>query len=139
MFTNAGKKSQRAAVTWQVQGQWCHQILEAEPGDSLQTLELAAVVWAFKRGLTVKLNVVSDSLYVAGIVERIEDARIRDISNRRLFELLCQLQSAIGQRTCAYAIIHIRSHKGTEGLGKGNAYADQLVSMTVPLSEFAKA
>ncbi|RLV63266.1 hypothetical protein DV515_00018445, partial [Chloebia gouldiae] len=54
------------------------------------TLELLAVVWAM---LNFKgpLNVVTDSLYVAGVVERIEDAAIRQVQNQRLFELFIQL------------------------------------------------
>lgn len=44
VFTDAGKKSQRAAATWLVGDQWHHQLIQAVPGDSLQTLELRAVV-----------------------------------------------------------------------------------------------
>lgn len=47
--------------------------------------------------MTTPLNVVTDSLYVAGLVARIEDAQIRDIQNERLFDLLWMLQSAIRQ------------------------------------------
>ncbi|KFP60426.1 hypothetical protein N322_00031, partial [Cariama cristata] len=86
-----------------------------------------------------ELNIVTDSMYVAGIVNRIEDARIKEVQNLRLFELLRQLQSAIQQRTLSYCIIHIRSHKWSEGLGEGNARADKLMSMAAPLDEFVKA
>lgn len=69
-FTDAGKKSKRAAVTWMEDGVWHHHILSAMPGDSLQTLELAAVVWAVLRWHDQSLNVVADSLYVAGVLQR---------------------------------------------------------------------
>ncbi|NXT72760.1 PO113 protein, partial [Chaetops frenatus] len=86
-FTDAGRKSRRAAVTWKDnQGQWQHQLLEASPEDSLQTLELMAVVWALAN-LPNPLNIVTDSLYVAGIVARIEDANIKEVNNQRLYEL----------------------------------------------------
>ncbi|NXT86225.1 PO113 protein, partial [Zapornia atra] len=87
VYTDAGRKSRRAVATWKDQHRWNHHLLEAEPRDSLQTLELLAVVWActtFKR----PLNVVTDSLYVAGVTQRIEDAAIKDVSNQRLYELL---------------------------------------------------
>ena len=41
---------------------------------------------------------VSDSLYVVGLVERVEDARIRELSNQRLYELLTTLRRAIATR-----------------------------------------
>ncbi|NXQ84877.1 PO113 protein, partial [Nyctibius grandis] len=88
VFTDAGKKSWRAAVTWLEDGIWQHHLLPAVPGDSLQTLELAAVVWAILRWHNERINVVTDSLYVAGVLQRIEDARLKDIANPRLYELL---------------------------------------------------
>ncbi|NXQ92686.1 PO113 protein, partial [Nyctibius grandis] len=88
VFTDAGKKSRRAAATWLDNGVWRHHLLPAAPGDSLQTLELAAVVWAILQWHDQKINIVTDSLYVAGILQRIEDARLKDIKNPRLHELL---------------------------------------------------
>lgn len=139
VFTDAGKKSRRAAATWEENGMWKHQLLTAEKGDSLQTLELAAVVWAFGQWSTKALNVISDSMYVTGIVARIEDARIKDCQNKRLFDLLRQLQGHVQQREKEYCILHIRSHKWGEGLGEGNERADHLVTVTAPLSDFVKA
>ncbi|NXS77149.1 PO113 protein, partial [Pandion haliaetus] len=88
VFTDAGRRSRTAAVTWKDEQGWKHQILQAQPGDSLQTLELFAVVWAFVQWKDIPLNVVSDSLYVVGIANRIEDASLRDLRNQRLTELL---------------------------------------------------
>lgn len=139
VFTDAGRKSRRAAVTWLSGGAWHRHVLPAVPGDSLQTLELAAVVWAVLQWHDRNLNVVTDSLYVAGVLQRIEDARLKEIKNPCLFELFHQLQSALQQRWQSYAVIHIRSHMWTEGLGEGNHRADQLVAFTVPLNDFVKA
>lgn len=138
-FTDAGKKSRRAAITWTEDGVWHHHILTDVPGDSPQTLELAAVVWAVLRWLDQPLNVVTDSLYVAGVLHRIEDARIRETKNPRLNDLFRQLQTAIQQRQKPYAVIHIRSHMWNQGLGEGNQRADQLVATVIPLSDFVKA
>ncbi|NWY42517.1 POK19 protein, partial [Sylvia atricapilla] len=85
-FTDAGKKSRKAAVVWKKEKEWHQQILEAVSEDSLQTLELLAVVWAVAH-IDEPLNVVSDSLYVVGVVSRIEDATIKEVQNRRLYEL----------------------------------------------------
>lgn len=127
-FTDAGKKSQKAAVTWKEGNRWNQHIILGESQDNLQTLELLAVIWAFQKFLS-PVNIVSDSLYVVGVVVRIEDATIRDVANPRLGTLFMQLQRTLRARRHPYAIIHIRSHKWNEGLGEGNARADQLVSV----------
>ncbi|KFO95392.1 hypothetical protein N300_08938, partial [Calypte anna] len=85
------------------------------------------------------INVVSDSLYVVGIVQRIEQSMIRKVSNERLYELLEGLLRIIGSRSAAYSIIHVRSHKFDLGLGEGNARADKLVSIAAPISKLAQA
>ncbi|NWX38703.1 POK19 protein, partial [Notiomystis cincta] len=86
-YTDAGKKSRTATVTWHQKDIWKHKILQAEERDSLQTLELLAVVWALTN-LKEPLNIVTDSLYVAGVVARIEDSSIKEVQNKRLCELL---------------------------------------------------
>ncbi|KAK2519516.1 hypothetical protein Q9233_011942, partial [Columba guinea] len=124
VFTDAGKRSRRAAVTWIACGEWHHHLLEAVPGDSLQTLELAAVVWAMGKWREETINIVTDSLYVAGVLHRIEDSQIKDVKQLRLGELFRQLRTLIQGRTKPYAVIHIRSHMWDCGLGEGNARAD---------------
>lgn len=139
VFTDAGKRSRRAAVTWIACGEWHHHLLEAVPGDSLQTLELAAVVWAMGKWREETINIVTDSLYVAGVLHRIEDSQIKDVKQLRLGELFRQLRTLIQGRTKPYAVIHIRSHMWDCGLGEGNARADRLVACSAPVSDFAKA
>ncbi|NXP56885.1 PO113 protein, partial [Heliornis fulica] len=87
VFTDAGKKSRKAVAVWKEGQQWMQHLVEAEPDDSLQTLELVAVVWALST-FEDEVNVVTDSLYVAGVAQRIEDASIREVQNKRLFQLL---------------------------------------------------
>ncbi|KFP92421.1 hypothetical protein N311_00597, partial [Apaloderma vittatum] len=105
-----------------------------------QTLELLAVVWAACM-FTGPLNLVTDSLYVAGVTARGELADIKEVKNQRLFELLLQLQKALRIREHPYAVIHIRSHKWDIGLGAGNEMADCLVSVMqqTPVSQRMKA
>ncbi|NWH67954.1 POK6 protein, partial [Geococcyx californianus] len=87
VFTDAGRKSGRAAATWKKGAQWQSHVMKASPEDSLQTLELTAVVWAISN-FTQPVNVITDSLYVAGVAQRIEDASIKQVKRRRLYELL---------------------------------------------------
>ncbi|KFW75140.1 hypothetical protein N305_04483, partial [Manacus vitellinus] len=106
---------------------------------SLQTLELLAVVRVLA-SMNRPLNIVTDSFYVAGVVNRIEGALIKEVQNKRLFQLFCQLWLAVTNRDHEYAIIHVCSHKWDIGLGEGNARADRLVSMaTKDEEEFIKA
>lgn len=94
----------------------------------IHLLELTAVVWALTNWLNDPLNVVTDSLYVAGVVPRLEDALLRETTNPRLGKLFIQLKSTLAQRTAACCIIHVRSHQCNLGLGLGNQLADSLVS-----------
>ncbi|NXD74208.1 POK8 protein, partial [Eolophus roseicapillus] len=88
VFTDAGRKSRRGAVTWQEEGQWFHHILPGENNDSLQTLELKAVVWVFQKWYNQPINVVSDSLYVVGVTQCLERAMVKQIKNKLLHALL---------------------------------------------------
>lgn len=142
VFTDAGRASQQAAATWYKGGQWHEHMIVAQSSDTLQTLELAAVCWTLTNWMAMPLNIVTDSLHVARVVQRIEDAFLREIQNQRLFKLFQHLQRALMQRTAPYGVIHIRSHKWQEGLGEGNHRADQLVSVSrlrAPLNQFEAA
>ncbi|XP_055561459.1 uncharacterized protein LOC129735658 [Falco cherrug] len=44
VFTDAGRKMKKAVRVWQSDNQWQKQVITAEPGDNLQTLELKAAV-----------------------------------------------------------------------------------------------
>ncbi|NXT30548.1 POK6 protein, partial [Syrrhaptes paradoxus] len=84
VFTDAGKKSKKAAFVWHEGNQWRQQLIDGQPHDSLQTLELAAIVHVFLKWMHTPLNVVSDSLYAVGVVQRIEDALLKEVRNQRL-------------------------------------------------------
>ncbi|XP_051632954.1 uncharacterized protein LOC127466311 [Manacus candei] len=112
VFTDAGKRSQRAVATWRHEGRWHQHFLSAHY-----------------------------SMYVAGVANRIEDASIREVKNARLMQLLQQLHKAIAYRSARYAVLHIRSHQWNIGLGEGNARADRLVSTVTeaPIPPFLRA
>ncbi|KAF1501737.1 Endogenous retrovirus group K member 18 Pol protein, partial [Eudyptula minor] len=116
VYTDAGKRSKQAVCVWPEAGQWHKQLLPGQEGDTLQTLELTAVIWALEHWLNLPLNVVTDSLYVAGLAPRIQDALIKEASNPLLGRLFVRLRSVISQRTAPCAAIHIRSHQWDLGL-----------------------
>ncbi|NXI44117.1 POK19 protein, partial [Galbula dea] len=87
VFTDAGKQQKKAACTWQEGSSWKSHTMDGDVHDSLQTLELTAVAWALTRWHDQALNIVSDSLYVVGIVQRIEDVLIKPPINQRLCQL----------------------------------------------------
>ncbi|NXY61028.1 POK19 protein, partial [Callaeas wilsoni] len=87
VFTAAGRRKKKAACVWEEGNQWKKHVLVGDEKDSLQTLELKAVVWAFSNWDRVPLNIVSDSLYAVGVVQRLEDALLKRVSNPRLGQL----------------------------------------------------
>lgn len=119
VFTDAGRKTKRAVCVWQQHDAWQQHNIQGEMGDSLQTLELKAVCWALQNWSKESLNIVSDSLYVVGVVQRIEDAQ------NRLEELFLQLPHTLRQQQHPYCIM--QSHQWEKGLGEGNARADVAV------------
>lgn len=142
VYTDAGKRSRQATYVWQEKNQWCKKILQGQPEDTLQTLELMAVVWALENWHDHPLNVVMDSLYVAGVVPRIQDALVRETNNPQLGKLFIRLKSTLSQRTALCCVIHIRSHQWDVALGQGNQIADSLVSPIChlpPLNTFQQA
>jgi len=143
VFTDAGKRSKKAACTWESPpGIWHDQVIKGDLQDSLQTLELKAVVWALAQWDMQPVNIVSDSLYVVGVVLRLERAMLKEVSNRHLYKMLQQLLVMLNNRTVSYFITHIHSHLMKGGLAEGNRHADQLVMPTwtgPPTDSFAQA
>ncbi|XP_014117040.1 PREDICTED: endogenous retrovirus group K member 8 Pol protein-like [Pseudopodoces humilis] len=141
VYTDAGSRRKKTACTWQEDSSWRSKIIDGDAHDSLQTLELTAVAWALSHWRDSKLNIVSDSLYVVGVVQCIEDVLIKPPDNKRLCQLFFQIKRAIEDRNEPCCIIHIRCHQTELGLRKGNAKADTLVSPVVaaPRDSFAAA
>lgn len=128
VFTDAGKRSKKAACTWLTQAnQWDKHVLSGAQTDSLQILELKALVWALNKWDKEPLNIVSDSLYVVGVIHHIERALIREITTKALANILNYLLVLLHQRAVPYFITHIRSHLMQGGLAIGNDEAHKLV------------
>ncbi|NXV71919.1 POK18 protein, partial [Atlantisia rogersi] len=92
-------------------------------------LELQVVVKVFDKWTDEPVNIVCDSLYVVGIVTRMECALLKGISDERVYSLFKELWLLLSNRQHQYFITHIRSHTGlTQGLAEGNQRADRLVA-----------
>lgn len=64
---------------------------------SPQIAELAAVVQAFQQ-FSTPFNLITDFAYVAGIVEKVEVAVLRDVPDKIVFYWLQQLISLLDRR-----------------------------------------
>lgn len=127
VFTDGGGHSGKGAVIWKENGTWKHIMIKKE--GSVQKIELQAVIEAFKWWATKPLNVVSDSLYVVGVVRRMERATLRHVNQEDLYQQFKTLWHLLEQRTEPYYITHIRSHTTLPGeLSQGNLMADKLVA-----------
>lgn len=129
VYTDAGKKSKRAVCVWRNNNEWKHHYLSGTKEDSLQTLELKAILWALMYWKDTALNVVSDSQYAVGITNRIAEAIIKKGKRELLEKLFTQLAKAIAERSAPCCVMHIRSHLTNLGLGEGNEIADRLVAL----------
>lgn len=76
-------------------------------------------------------NLVTDSFYVAGVVERAKGALRKTVSNNKLHDLLKKLIFLLSFRKQPYFITHIRLHTSLPGfMTEGNTEADLL---TIPI------
>ncbi|NXM17580.1 POK19 protein, partial [Ploceus nigricollis] len=80
IFNNGSGWSHKSVITWQnpITHDWESDIETVE--GSSQIAELAAVVRAFSK-FTCPFNLITDSTYFAGIVERAENAFLKTVSN----------------------------------------------------------
>jgi len=85
-----------------------------------------AVVRVFRKWST-PLNIITDSAYVVGIVERAEASVLRDVSHSELFALLQELIFLLDSRPHPCFVMHIRAHTVLPGfIAEGNRRADIL-------------
>ncbi|RMC12128.1 hypothetical protein DUI87_11263 [Hirundo rustica rustica] len=90
VFTDASRRSHKSVLTWrdpQTQ-QWEADI--AEVAGSPQVAELAAVIRAFER-FSAPFSLVTDSMYVVGVLSRAEKTILQEVSNSALIQLLSKL------------------------------------------------
>jgi hypothetical protein len=75
------------------------------------------------------INLYSDSHYVVGVLNHIENAYISHTSSEELFNLFFQLCRLVQTRIYPCFVSHLRSHSNLPSpLTDGSAWADNLVS-----------
>ncbi|NXH47707.1 PO113 protein, partial [Dicaeum eximium] len=126
VYTDGSGRSKKSVIVWKDPDnqEWESdvQVVEGSP----QIIELAAVVRAFKK-FDQAFNLVTDSAYVAGVVQRAENSLLKHVENERLFSLLLELVQLLSHRRQPYFVMHIRSHTDLLGpITEGNRRADQL-------------
>uniref|UniRef100_A0A8B9F1Z8 RNA-directed DNA polymerase n=1 Tax=Amazona collaria TaxID=241587 RepID=A0A8B9F1Z8_9PSIT len=128
-FTDGSGKTGRAITVWFENNEWHHE--EQKVQGSAQVVELAAVVFAFQHCHRA-LNLVTDSNYVAGVVTRIENSWLKEVTNPTLFYYLKMLKMLLDERTTPYYALHIHSHADLPGfIIDGNRRADRLTAPVV--------
>lgn len=96
---------------------------------SLQVVELWAVAMAFQHFPGTPLNIVTDSAYIAGVIQKLHWTLLKEIDNARLFSILKGLWPTIQAIDCSCCILHVRSSTTLPGfIAEGNAWAECLVS-----------
>ncbi|NXH03019.1 POK8 protein, partial [Loxia leucoptera] len=134
VFTDGSGKSGKSVITWRNidTAEWESNVRTVE--GSPQIAELAAVVRAFRKFKQL-LNLVTDSAYIAGIAERAEHALLKEVKNKKLFDLLSELIWLLSHREQPYHITHVRSHTDLPGpITEGNRMADHL-AMTATMNQ----
>ncbi|NXM32135.1 POK19 protein, partial [Oxyruncus cristatus] len=127
VFTGGSGRTGKAVVTWKEQGQWYD--LVGREDESPQSVELRATAVAFQHFSSVTLNLVTDSAYVASVLQRLDRSALKDVNKQQLFHLLKLLWYELQYQAEPYYVLHIRSHTGLPGfVCEGNARADALAA-----------
>lgn len=82
VFVDGSGKTGKAAVVWRAGNDWTSVVVTLF--GSTQVVELGAAHHAFCLFQHEALNVVADSAYVVGTVQRIQTAFIKEVSNKQL-------------------------------------------------------
>ncbi|NXK01487.1 POK19 protein, partial [Corythaixoides concolor] len=124
VFTDGSGKTGKAAIVWKDDSGWNEevQIVKGSP----QIVELSAVVAVFKKW-EAPFNLITDSQYICGVVQCIEYAWLKEVSNEQLFFLFKALLWEVNHRINDFNIMHIHSHTNLpDFIAEGNARADTL-------------
>ena len=130
VFTDGSGKTGKAVIVWENKiGQWESDVQQVR--GSPQVVELHVIVRVFEKW-DEPLNIITDSQYVEGVVQRLEGAWLKSIDHEDLYLLFRQLQHLINNRKHPYHIMHIRSHTQLPSpIAEGNALADTLAAPVI--------
>ncbi|KFO63230.1 hypothetical protein N302_03932, partial [Corvus brachyrhynchos] len=114
IFTDGSGRLHKSVMTWQnpktLKWESDVEVVSGSP----QVAELAAVVRAFEK-FKDPYNLVTDSVYVAGVTMRAENALLKEVSNKKIFGLLTKLICLISHREQTFYVMHVRSQTGLPG------------------------
>ncbi|TRZ22673.1 hypothetical protein HGM15179_004518 [Zosterops borbonicus] len=128
IFTDASGRTGKYGCAWLQDGHWETIILQ-QNNTSVQVLELQAVALAMTTFDSAPVNLITDSNYAAGLVNRLDQAIIGHVGNMAIKSLLIKILALLEHRQHPLWCTHIKSHTTLPGiLTKGNAVIDQAVS-----------
>ncbi|NWQ78374.1 POK19 protein, partial [Columbina picui] len=127
VFTDGSGRTDKAAIVWKDESQWQHRIEYQE--ESPQVVQLRAMTMVFQ-AVPGPVNIVTDSAYVAGLVQQLDKAVLGHMSNEKLLGVLKLLWLEIQKCHYEYYVMHVKSHTTLPGFTvEGNAKADSLFSV----------
>ncbi|KFQ28100.1 hypothetical protein N331_11729, partial [Merops nubicus] len=108
--------------------------------ESTQLVELAAVLQAFTHFCDTAINLVTDSTYVAGLLQCLDKGFLKEVDNKSLFTLLSNLSTALLSCKKPYFVVHLRSHTSLpDPIVEGNARAGRLTVTAIVLDIMQQA
>ncbi|XP_033929205.1 uncharacterized protein [Melopsittacus undulatus] len=125
VFTDASGRTGKYGFAWQDNQNWKLKIW-TDTGQSVQILELQAIVETLNWFSSQALNIVSDSAYAVSVVNRIDCAKIGKIGTLEIEELVIRLKGIIQERKEPIWCCHMRSHTNLPGIfSQGNAVRNE--------------
>ncbi|NWX94515.1 POL1 protein, partial [Nothoprocta pentlandii] len=132
-FTDASSRTSTAAVIWKQQGKW-QKLTFTQEGLSVQYLEAKAVSLALQMRTTQHINIVTDSIFVWKLVQKMTCPGYAGS------EIACLLEDALQQRQSTCSVMHVNSHQHYPGLfAEGNGMADKAANKVWTLNEAREA
>uniref|UniRef100_A0A7N4V336 Uncharacterized protein n=1 Tax=Sarcophilus harrisii TaxID=9305 RepID=A0A7N4V336_SARHA len=108
------------------------------PFQSTQQNELYAIILALTY-YPGDINIISDSAYSVGVVQRIATAQIKFVASN-IYQLFKELQEQVRKHPGKIYILHVHSHSGLPGpIFDGNSKADSLLTMLANTPLFQEA
>ncbi|NWX93773.1 POL1 protein, partial [Nothoprocta pentlandii] len=128
-FTDASSRTNTAAVIWKQQGKW-EKLTFTREGLSVQYLEAKAVALALQMRTAQHINVVTDSIFVWKLVQKMTYPGYAGS------EIAFLLEDALQQRQSTCSVMHVNSHQHYPGLfAEGNDMVDKAANKVWTLSE----
>ncbi|NXJ31199.1 POL1 protein, partial [Dicrurus megarhynchus] len=119
LYTDASSSTSTAAVVWKEEQQW-RKVVETDLSLSVQMLEARAMVLAMILFVDVPCNIVTDSIFVYGLVQKMYYAGWAGTPAALM------LEHALQQRKAPCFVIKVTSHTSSDkGLFLGNRKADE--------------